>query len=250
MEPGLVLQAVDLRGHPAGGPGSDAAQLEPVEAARAAAMAPGARARFIAGRAALRRFGAVLLDLPAGELEVSYACPRCGSGPALAHGRPGYTRGGEPLPLLLSMARTQQWILLAGLPAPVSGMQLGVDAEDPARLDFDGFDAVALGPEERYAVENLAGPELLRERARLWARKEAWLKMTGEGLRRDPRTVDVLAMPGLADLDPADTGLPETLVAAVAIGRQLPAQLTGDVPTAHRQRREGLFKQPGMQQRL
>lgn len=218
MEPGLVLLAVDLRGQPADGPGSDELLLEPVEAARAAAMEPGARACFIAGRAALRRFAAELLELPAGELEASYTCLRCGSGPALAHGRPGYTRGGEPLPLLLSMARTHGWILLAGLPAPRAGRRLGVDAEDPARLDFDGFDAVALAPEERHAVENLAGPDLLRERARLWARKEAWLKMTGEGLRRDPRTVDVLARPGLADLDPADTGLPGTLVAAVAIG--------------------------------
>ena len=218
MEPGLVLQAVDLRGQSAGGPGSDVVLLEPVEAARAAAMEPGARARFIAGRAALRRFAAALLELPAGELKASYACPRCGSGPALAHGRPGYTRGGEPLPLLLSMARTPQWILLAGLPAPRAGMRLGVDAEDPARLDFDGFDAVALGPQERHAVENLAGQDQLRERARLWARKEAWLKMTGEGLRRDPRAVDVLARPGLTDLDPADTGLPGTLVAAVALG--------------------------------
>ena len=120
------------------------------------------------------------------------------------------------MPLLLSMARTRQWILLAGLPAPGAGMRLGVDAEDPARLDFDGFDAVALSGAERRAVEKLSGPELLRERARLWTRKEAWLKMTGEGLRADPRTVEVLGEPGTADLEPADTGLPADFVAAVA----------------------------------
>ncbi|HJV99191.1 MAG TPA: 4'-phosphopantetheinyl transferase superfamily protein [Arthrobacter sp.] len=223
MEPGLVLQAVDLRGHPADGPGSDALLLEPVEAARAAAMQPGARVRFTAGRAALRRFAAELLERPVGELKVSYACPRCGSGPALAHGRPGYTHRGEPLPLLLSMARTQHWILLAGLPSPRPGLRLGVDAEDPARLDFDGFDAVALSGAELRAVGHLSGPALLRERARLWARKEAWLKMTGEGLRADPRSLDVLGKQGIADLDPAATGLPGTLVAAVALSAGLPA---------------------------
>jgi 4'-phosphopantetheinyl transferase len=96
-------------------------------------------------------------------------------------------------------------------------MRLGVDAEDPSRLDFDGFDAVALSAAERRAVGNLSGPGLLRERARLWARKEAWLKMTGEGLRADPSAVDVLDKPGITDLDPADTGLPGAFVAAVAL---------------------------------
>jgi 4'-phosphopantetheinyl transferase len=217
-ESGLVLQAVDLNGHAADGPDSAGRLLEPVEAARAAALQPGPRERFVAGRAALRRFAAELLDLPAGELEVSYACPRCGSGPDLAHGRPGYTRRGEPLPLLLSMARTHQWILLAGLPAPGAGMRLGVDAEDPARLDFDGFDSVALSGPERHAVGKLSGPEQLRERARLWTRKEAWLKMTGEGLRADPRAVRALARPEIHDLDSRHTGLPPALVAAVALG--------------------------------
>lgn len=217
MESGLVLQAVDFSGHAADGPGSIGRLLEPVEAARAAALEPGHRERFVAGRAALRRFAAELMDLPAGELEVSYACPRCGSGPDLAHGRPGYTRRGEPLPLLLSMARTQEWILLAGVPGPGAGMRLGVDAEDPARLDFNDFDAVALSGRERRTVGKLSRPELLRERARLWTRKEAWLKMTGEGLRTDPQTVCVLAKPEIYDLDSRQTGLPPALVAAVAL---------------------------------
>ena len=214
---GLVLKAVVLRGHASDGPDSGAWLLEPVEAARAAALAPGPREHFIAGRAALRGFAAELLDLPAGELEVSYACPRCGSGPALAHGRPGYTRRGEALPLLLSMARTQEWILLAGVQQPAAGMRLGVDAEDPARMDFDGFDAVALSGPERRAVGKLSGLELLLGRARLWTRKEAWLKMTGEGLRADPRTVRVLAHPEIHDLSSRQTGLPPDLVAAVAL---------------------------------
>ena len=116
------------------------------------------------------------------------------------------------------MARTRQWVLLAGLAAPGAGMRLGVDAEDPGRLDFDGFDAVALGGDDRRSVASLSGPPLLRERARLWARKEAWLKMTGEGLRTDPRRVDVRNNHDITDLASADTGLPATFAAAVALG--------------------------------
>jgi 4'-phosphopantetheinyl transferase len=219
MESGLVLQAVDTSRPHEGGPSSaDHLLLEPVEASRAAAMEPGARARFIAGRAALRRFAVELLGLPASGLEVAYSCPRCGSGPALSHGRPGYTHQGQRVPLLLSMARTGHWILLAGLAAPRAGMRLGVDAEDPGRLAFDGFDAVALGRDDRRAVASLSGPSLLRERARLWVRKEALLKMTGAGLRTDPRTVDVRNNQDITDLAAADTGLPATFAAAAALG--------------------------------
>jgi 4'-phosphopantetheinyl transferase len=218
MMSGLVVQAVDTGGLQEGMRDfPDALLLDPAEASRAAAMEPAARTRFIAGRAALRRFAAGLLELPATELEASYSCPRCGSGPALSHGRPGYTRRGEPLPLLLSMARTRHWVLLAGLPVPGKGMRLGVDAEDPALLDFDGFDGVALGGDERPAVAHLTGSALLRERARLWVRKEAWLKMTGDGLRTDPRTVQVRNRPEIADLASSDTGLPAAFVAAVAL---------------------------------
>jgi hypothetical protein len=42
--------------------------------------------------------------------------------------------------------------------------------------------------------------------------------MTGEGLRADPRTVEVLGRSGIADLDPTDAGLPGSYVAAVALG--------------------------------
>ena len=230
MESGLVLQAVAVPGHESGVSGSaeaatdvrgrsraDALLLEPAEASRAAAMEPSVRGRFIAGRAALRRFAAALLELPVAELEASYSCPRCGPGPGLSHGRPGYSRRGQPLPLLLSMARSQQWVLLAGLLSPASGTRLGVDAEDPGRLGFDGFDAVALSRDEQLTVDGLSGPALQQQRARLWVRKEAWLKMTGDGLRTDPRTVDVLGRPGIADLDSSDTGLPVAFVAAAAL---------------------------------
>ena len=99
---------------------------------------------------------------------------------------------------------------------------LGIDVEDPARADFDGFDDVVLTPAEQLHLAGLAGIALLQGRARLWARKEAWLKMLGTGLQTAPDTLDVLApavngRAGLRDLPPAETGLPADLVAAVAL---------------------------------
>lgn len=231
MESRLVLRAVDISAD-IRGPQADqdcASGMAPgsAEALRAAAMEPHAAARFLAGRAALRRFASDILDVPPSQLQAAYSCPSCGSGPGLSHGRPGFVYQGRPLPLLLSMARTGTWVLLAAITSPLAEEQLGVDAEDPASFGFDGFGAVALADAEKPALAGLAGGALLRERARLWSRKEAWLKMTGEGLRRDPRTVDVLQKPGLTDLLPGATGLPASLVAAVALGFAAPGQAPG-----------------------
>jgi 4'-phosphopantetheinyl transferase len=171
----------------------------------------------VSGRLAQRRFAADLLDVPASELRGCYDCPRCGTGPGVSHGRPGYSFKEAPVPLLLSLSRAAGWSLLAAVADPAPGLRLGIDVEDSGRLDFDGFDAVALAPAERQGLGGLSGEALRRGRARLWTRKEAWLKMTGEGLRRAPETLDVLHRSGIRDLAPAETGLPADLVAAVAL---------------------------------
>jgi 4'-phosphopantetheinyl transferase len=195
--------------------------LDAVERERADAMMPGPRAAFLSGRLAQRRFAAELLDVPASELTVDYRCPRCGAGSGVSHGRPGYAVAGSTVPVstavLLSLSRSSGWTLLAAVINPAPGLRLGIDVEDPARMDFDGFDDVALAPAERQELLGLAGPALLRGRARLWTRKEAWLKMTGEGLGTAPETLDVLHRAGLRDLPAAETGLPADLVAAVAL---------------------------------
>lgn len=200
------------------------ALLDAVELARAGAMQPGPRAVFLAGRLAQRHFAAELLGVPASGLAVAYRCPRCGTGPGISHGRPGYTfkspaaaLPGTAAPLLLSLSRSSGWTLLAAVVDPEPGLRLGIDVEDPGRMDFDGFDEVALTAAERQGLLGLAGPALLRGRARLWTRKEAWLKTGGEGLRTAPETLDVLDLAGLRDLPAAETGLPADLVAAVAL---------------------------------
>jgi 4'-phosphopantetheinyl transferase len=232
MQPLLVVRScppVHPSGYPDGASGGlerDAlALLDAVELARADAMMPGPRAAFLSGRLAQRRFAAELLGVPASGLAVDYRCPRCGAG--ASHGRPGYTVAGPAVsypavsypaaPVLLSLSRSSGWTLLAGVIDPEPGLRLGIDVEDPARMDFDGFDDVALAPAERQELLGLEGPALLRARARLWTRKEAWLKMTGEGLQTAPETLDVLDLAGLRDLPAAQTGLPAELVAAVAL---------------------------------
>ena len=223
MIPQLVVRAVP----PFSLPHADAAvrkdaerQLDGPELQRAAAMEPAAGDRFLAGRLAQRRFAADLLGVPGGRLTASYSCPRCGAGPEVGHGRPGYVLDGGRAPLALSLSRAAGWTLLAAVVDAPPELRLGVDVEDSARTGFDGFPALALTPAEREAVQRLDGDARLAERARLWARKEAWLKMTGDGLRTAPSTLDVLARPGIRDLGPSETGLPARLAAAVALSSQ------------------------------
>ncbi|WP_309233175.1 4'-phosphopantetheinyl transferase superfamily protein [Pseudarthrobacter sp. AB1] len=193
--------------------------LGPAELARAAALAPGPRAVFMAGRRCLRTFAAELLDVPASDLTTHFSCPRCGAGPGLSHGRPGYSLKGEPVPLALSLSRSSGWILLGAVMDPAVGVTMGVDLADPSGMAFDGFDGVALTAAERAALAGLARPQLLQERARLWARKEAWLKMTGDGLVTAPDTLDVLSRPEIRDLAAGEAGLPLNFRAAVAVSR-------------------------------
>ncbi len=175
------------------------------------------RDAFVAGRLALQRFAASLLDVEPGRLVPDYRCPLCG--PGQDHGRPGFMLDGGPAPIALSASRAPGWVLLAGVVHPQGGLQLGVDLEATGRAAFAGFDDVVLTEnEKRYLAST---PETLRDeqRTRLWARKEAWLKMTGEGLRHDPSDLDVLGRHGVQDLDTVGgRALPEGLVAALAVG--------------------------------
>lgn len=58
---------------------------------------------------------------------------------------------------------------------------VGIDLEAAGAADFDGFDGVALHPEEMGAGD----------RTRLWVRTEAVLKSHGVGLDVDPTSVRV-----------------------------------------------------------
>ncbi|WP_411376085.1 4'-phosphopantetheinyl transferase family protein [Arthrobacter sp. MPF02] len=229
MTPQLVVHAVppfSLSGAAEQVQRDAQARLDGPELARAEAMEPASRNRFLAGRLAQRRFAAELLGVPGHRLTSSYSCPRCGTGPGITHGRPGYLLDGGPAPLVLSLSRAAGWTLLAAVAAPPDSCRLGVDVEDPVRTGFDGFPVLALTPAEQQAVGRLSGSALLAAHARLWARKEAVLKMTGDGLRTAPSSLDVLEREEIRDLLPAETGLPARLAAAVALSSPVP-QPTG-----------------------
>ncbi|SDX42393.1 4'-phosphopantetheinyl transferase [Arthrobacter sp. cf158] len=175
---------------------------------------PEDRDDFVAGRIALWHFAAALLEVDPARLVPDYRCPRCG--PGQDHGRPGFLLDGGPAPLVLSASRASGWVLLAGVVHAPEELRLGVDLESTGKATFEGFDDVALTATEKRFLSSIPDQERDSQRARLWARKEAWLKMTGEGLRRNPAELDVLDLPGLRDV--TERALPDGLVAALALG--------------------------------
>ncbi|WP_017197978.1 4'-phosphopantetheinyl transferase family protein [Arthrobacter sp. M2012083] len=175
---------------------------------------PEDRAEFVAGRLALLNFAASLLEVDPARLVPDYHCPQCG--PGQDHGRPGFTLDGGPAPLALSASRAAGWVLLAGVEHRADGLRLGVDLETVGGVAFGGFDDVALTAAEKKSLASVPQQDLATQRARLWARKEAWLKMTGEGLRHNPAELEVLDRPGLRDV--TEWELPDGFVAALALG--------------------------------
>ena len=174
---------------------------------------------FLAGRFALRLFAAELAGVPPETLVADFQCPRCGGGKG-DHGRPGYIlQDGSPGPLL-SLSRTSGWVLLAGVLGGDAVRGVGIDAEKISRTAFPGFDHLVLTPLESRGLVAGTTAEGHRQRARLWTRKEAFLKAIGEGLERDPASCDVtgdrLEGVGLVDLEPERLGLPSGTVAALA----------------------------------
>ena len=175
---------------------------------------PADRDEFIAGRLALLRFAASLLEVDSARLVPDYRCPQCG--PGQDHGRPGFMLDAGSAPLALSASRASGWVLLAAIVHPTDGLRLGVDLESVDGVGFPGFDDVALSGNEKRFLSSVSKEEQSLQRARLWARKEAWLKMSGEGLRHNPAELDVLNIKGLHDITP--TKVPDGLVAALALG--------------------------------
>lgn len=192
--------------------------LDAAERSRAAGIKdPTTRREFLAGRIALRDFAAGVLGVQPADLTFVSACPDCGTGPEIDHGRPGYLLAGAPAGLFLSLSRSGGWALLAA----GSGAAVGVDLEHTSGVGFAGFDDVALTPGERELLSAVPPEQAARWRAAAWARKEALLKAHGTGLRTDPASVDAFADfadgTRLVDLDPADLGLPSEFAAALAV---------------------------------
>ncbi|WP_150309272.1 4'-phosphopantetheinyl transferase family protein [Planctomonas psychrotolerans] len=197
-----------------------ASELHPVELRRAATFASGwDRDRFLGGRLAIRSFAANILSAAPRELVLDYSCRNCRSSGSIDHGRPGYSarRGGEPV--RISLSRSGPWCAMVGAVGPGT-TAVGIDVENSARVRFAGFDDVVLTAAERSSLAGIADPEATRVRARLWTRKEAFLKVLGTGLLREPSTVEASArnIEGIEvmDIDPRELGMPSGYTAAVA----------------------------------
>lgn len=157
------------------------------------------RDRSASAHALLRLLLAELTGTPPQDHSLDRWCTSCG-GP---HGKPVLRH-----PLLHAGVATTPSTVAA---AVTEAGAVGVDLEEVAAADFDGFDGVALGPGE---VADTAS-----QRARAWVRKEAVLKATGFGLTVDPRRVDVraslAAWPAPTRL--ADVAVHRDLACAVAV---------------------------------
>lgn len=167
------------------------------------------RVRYGFAHAALRTILAALTGSAPELLRFARAsCPCCG-GP---HGRPVLASSA----LEFSLSYSQDLVLIGAASDPI-----GVDVEPVPQLEVVEQLAKALHPAECEEVEAALPEDRPAVFARLWARKEAYLKGLGTGLGRDAAADDVRGdLPGwcLTDL-PVDDGY----AAALAVGSPMPS---------------------------
>lgn len=153
------------------------------ERARAAAFRRDEdRWRHLAAHGVLRQVLAGELGVPAAALAFDRTCRRCGDP---RHGKPRVA-GREDARFSLSHSGDLVLVALGG------SREVGVDVErvDPG-LDAESVARVSLSPAERQLVSE-APPSRFYD---LWTRKEACLKLTGEGLARSPDALDLSGLP-------------------------------------------------------
>lgn len=211
-------------------PDGEEPPLSPAELRRAERFAvPELRRRFLASRQAARRFVAAWAGTEPAHVDADYHCPQCGGTASLnrssgSHGIPRYRVRGRMFPARFSFSRSGDWLLAAAL----ANGPLGVDLADISGFGGPGLDAVIATAAERAVLDAGAPGERTLGQARLWARKEAILKATGDGLRMAPDLVEtgagVVELPGpggerlqVFDVDADILGAPSGLIAAVAV---------------------------------
>ncbi|WP_053055698.1 4'-phosphopantetheinyl transferase family protein [Streptomyces malaysiense] len=155
----------------------NAATLDASERERSASFArPEDRGRFTAAHGTLRAVLGSYLGVPPAEIRYAReTCPCCG-GP---HGRPALL--GFPADLHFSLSHRSDLVLIG-----VAGEPIGVDVELVPDIGGSGELALMLHPDEQreaWALDPVRRPQAV---ARLWTRKEAYLKGLGTGLGRDP----------------------------------------------------------------
>lgn len=139
---------------------------------------PGDRSRYEAAHVGLRVVLAACGRTGMAALTIIRApCRRCGA----PHGKPVQLDRPE---VGFSLARAGPFALVAVAAGPV-----GVDLEPVAGQPSPNLVRSICTPDEMRALDTAGAPPA--NVLRIWTRKEALLKATGEGLTRDPRTVEV-----------------------------------------------------------
>jgi len=153
--------------------------------------------------------------LPVSAVEVAQRCGTCGSS---EHGRPFVAAPPNLTGVVrVSLSRAGELTVVAVSWAGA----VGIDVEEIAAVRRGGFDDVAFTAAERSELGGLKDADADHARAVFWTRKEAVLKLTGEGLRVDPLHVGtsltgncLLSWPGslpdlaMVRLTPVDVGRP------------------------------------------
>ena len=137
------------------------------------------RARFMAGRGLLRRILARYLDTAPRSVRFGYSStgkpfllPRCELHFNLSHAADR---------LVVAVSRNRR---------------LGVDVEAlPLDVTGDPVAELVFSPAERTALQGIQGTERCRLFARLWTRKEAFIKADGRGMALRLDHIDVGALP-------------------------------------------------------
>lgn len=151
------------------------AELDCHEKERAAAYTrPRDRTQYLAAHVALRRLLAAYTGVPPQSLRYGrLACAECGS----PHGRPTLL---DPAPAPhFSLSHSQGMILIG-----VSTLRLGVDVQCTPTAECVDLCLHALHPAESHDIERHRAEHRPTAFARLWTRKEAYLKGLGTGITR------------------------------------------------------------------
>ncbi|WP_370107514.1 4'-phosphopantetheinyl transferase superfamily protein [Nocardioides sp.] len=167
------------------------------------------RERFLVGAALLRLLLAERLDKDPLEVEVDRTCPTCG--------RPHWKPRIETNAIHCSVAHSGPYVLVALRDEEPIGVDVEALAPGSAREHEDIHQAV-LAPDE-------PAPRDAAEFLRLWTRKEALLKLSGQGLNTPPGSIrlsrdgppQVLSAPAeLTGAVVVDLEIARTAVAALA----------------------------------
>jgi len=163
---------------------------------------PADRARFVTGRALVKAMAAERLQRRPVDISLSLRCPRCGG----AHGKPTI-EGVE-----FSVAHAGERVAVA----MTTAAPVGIDVEVVGTSDLDELAEQALSADELQRWHALATDEQPAAFFRQWARKEAVLKCTGDGLFEPMKDVS-LSPPGDAEFWLSDFDLGDRYAAAIAV---------------------------------